>query len=179
MKRIICISGDAVSGKTTAAKKVLERLPDWRIVSTGGRFREYCQQNGIDPQQISHFSDDQHREADAFMLELLQREGQLIAEARLVGYLAREMEDALRVFCTCPLEVRAVRYAERETGFSVEESRSRVAARDAADTENFRRLYGIDYHDAKYYHLRLDTSVLGPEAVADQILAAARQSVSR
>lgn len=175
MKRIICISGDAASGKTTAARRVQERLPGWRIVSTGARFREYCALHNIDPQQISHLGDTFHRAADEYMREALATEEQLIAEARLVGYLAREMDDVLRVFCDCPLEVRAARFREREPVFSREEALSRVAERDRADTENFRHLYGIDYHDPRYYDLVLSTHDLNPDQVADAILAAARR----
>jgi CMP/dCMP kinase len=174
MKRIICISGDAASGKTTAAKRVRDRLPGWTIVSTGARFREYCRERGIDPQQISHLGDDFHRAADERMRAELAAGERLIAEARLVGYLARDMDDALRVFCDCPPEVRAGRFREREPEFTMEEARRRVAERDRADTENLRHLYGIDYHDPAYYHLVLDTSVLSPDEVADRIVAAAR-----
>jgi len=171
--RIICISGDAASGKTTAARSVLARLDGWRVVSTGSRFREYCARRGIDPQQISNLDESFHREMDQEMRRLLQTEERIIAEARLVGYLARDIDDSLRVFCDCPLEVRAERYRARETVFSPEEARARVEARDRADTENFRRFYGIDYHDAAYYHLILDTHELDPDAVAERILVAA------
>ncbi|HEU4753845.1 MAG TPA: cytidylate kinase family protein [Armatimonadota bacterium] len=173
MKRIICISGDAASGKTTAAKRVLERLPGWKIVSTGALFRQYCAERGIDPQQISHLGDDLHRAADDRMREVLEKDRQVIAEARLVGYLARDMEDALRVFCDCPLEVRAARFQQREPGFTPEEALARVAERDRADTENLRHLWGIDYHDPAYYHLVLSTHELDPDQIADAILAAA------
>ncbi|MFN3651254.1 MAG: cytidylate kinase family protein [Armatimonadota bacterium] len=175
MTRIICISGDAASGKTTAARRVLERLSGWRIVSTGGRFREYCAERGLDPQQISHLGDQIHRDFDADMLRLLSEERNLIAEARLVGYLAREMPDALRVFCDCPLDVRAERFRTREPGYSLEEAVARVSERDEADTANLRQLYGIDYHDPAYYHLVLDTSKLTPDEIAERILAAAER----
>jgi len=174
--RVVCISGDAASGKTTAAKGVLSRLGDpWRIVSTGGRFREFCAERGIDPQNISHLDDEFHRQADESMLDLLRDEPALIAEARLVGFLARDLPDALRVFCQCPLEVRAARFRERESGFSAEGALLRVAERDAADTEKFKRLYGIDYHEPGYYHLVVDTAALGPDEVAEAILAAAER----
>jgi CMP/dCMP kinase len=176
MKRIICISGDAASGKTTAARGaargVLARLDGWQIVSTGARFREYCATQGIDPQQISHLGDDFHRAADASMQELLATRQHLIAEARLVGYLARDMEDALRIYCDCPLEVRATRFRQREPQFTLEEAMARVSQRDAADTAKFLHLYGIDYHDPSYYHLRLDTHALNPEEVATAIVEA-------
>jgi len=174
MKRIICISGDAASGKTTAAKRVAAQLPGWEIVSTGQRFRQYCQERGIDPQQISHLGDAVHLEADERMRSELGERQNLIAEARLVGYLARDMEDALRVFCDCPLEVRAERFLGREPGFSLAEALTRVSERDQADTANLRHLYGIDYHDPQYYHLVVNTAELDPDAVAQAILDAAR-----
>jgi predicted cytidylate kinase len=170
---VICISGDAASGKTTAAKRVLAQLPGWRIVSTGARFREYCAQRGIDPQQISHLGDDLHRDADADMLQVLTTERNVIAEGRLVGYLAREIPDALRVFCHCPLDVRAQRFIDREPDFTLEMGRTRVSERDAADTRNFLHLYGIDYHDPAYYHLEVDTQAMNPDQVAGAILQAA------
>jgi cytidylate kinase len=174
MKRIICISGDAASGKTTAAKRVLARLAgDWRIVSTGARFRQFCAERGIDPQQISHLGDDLHREADAAMRQLLALEPHLIAEARLVGYLSRDMDDALRVFCYCPLEVRASRAAERDQGFDLEQSIARVRERDEADTANLIHLHAVDYHDPSYYHLWVNSALLDPDEIAALILQAA------
>jgi cytidylate kinase len=173
MKRIICISGDAASGKTTAAKGVLARLPGWRIVSTGARLREYCSQHDIDPQRISELGDDFHRGADDFMRRTLAEETHLIAEARLVGYLARDMPDALRVFCECPLEVRAARFAGRESSYAAEDAVRLVAERDQADRKNFLHLYGIDFHDPQYYDLIVSTHNLNPDQVADAILAAA------
>jgi CMP/dCMP kinase len=173
LKRIICISGDAASGKTTAAKRALVHLPGWRIVSTGARFRDYCALHNIDPQHISHLDDTFHRAADDFMRTALEQEQHLIAEARLVGYLARELPDALKVYCHCPLDVRAARFVQREPGFAVEEARARISERDEADTEKFLRLYGVDYHDESLYDLVLDTEKLAPDEVADAILKAA------
>lgn len=172
MYRIVCISGDAASGKTTAARKLRDRLPGWQIESTGARFREFCAARGIDPQEISGLDDDFHRAADEAMRSVLVSGARIIAEARLVGWLAREMPDALRVFCDCPLEVRARRFQERESGMTASEALRRVKERDEADTAKFLRLYGIDYHDPSYYTLRVDTHLLTPDEVADRILAA-------
>lgn len=171
MKRILCISGDAACGKTTAARGVAARLPGWRITSTGAWFREFCARRGLDPQEISHLGDGLHRAADDAMRQALVQDRHLIAEARLVGYLARDLPDTLRVWCECPLEVRAGRFRDREPGFTQEEALVRVAERDRADTENLRHLYGVDYHDPSYYDLILDTHELDPDAVVERILA--------
>lgn len=177
MKRVICISGDAASGKTTAAKRVLARLPGWNRLSTGQYFREFCAREGLDPQQIPFLGDDIHRRADEGMRQTLMNGENLIAEARLVGYLARDLTDALRVYCECPLEVRAARHQQREMEegreIDIEQARAEIRNRDAADTANLRKLHGIDYHDPAYYHLVLDTDALNPDQVADAILEAA------
>lgn len=179
MKRIICISGDAASGKTTAARLVLEALPGWQLVSTGAWFRAYCAERNLDPQQIPHLGDDIHRQADAAVRARLQSEANLLAESRLAAYLARDLEDALRVFCDCPIEERANRFytreVERRAGLTLEEAVRLVSERDAADTANLRHLYGIDYHDPAYYHLRISTLECDPQQVANSILAAAQK----
>lgn len=174
VKRVICISGDAASGKTTAARLLQQRLPGWQLASSGAVFREHCARLGLDPQQISHLGDDLHRAVDDAMRRRLEEEHNLIAEARLVGYLARDLADALRVFCSCPLPERARRFLQREPGLLYPEAVLRVAERDAADTAKLLRLYGVDYHDPTYYHLTVNTEELGPEEVAERILAAAR-----
>lgn len=182
MKRVICISGDAASGKTTAAKRVLARLSGWNRVSTGQMFREFCAKNGIDAQQIPHLGDDFHRSADEHMRQTLLNGQNLIAEARLVGYLARDLDDALRVYCECPLDVRAARHQQREMedGNEIDLARARreIRDRDAADTANLLHLHGVDYHNPAYYHLVLDTNALNPDQVADAILAAAGMDTS-
>ncbi len=143
-------------------------------------FREFCAERGIDPQQIPHLGDDFHRSADEHMRQTLLHDRQLIAEARLVGYLARDLEDALRVYCDCPLDVRAERHQQRERelgrDMDLAQARREIRDRDAADTANLRRLHGVDYHDRQYYHLFLDTHALDPDQIAEAILAAAAES---
>lgn len=177
MKRVICISGDAASGKTTAAKRVLARLPGWNRLSTGQYFREFCAKEGIDPQQIPFLGDDFHRSADEHMRQTLINGQNLIAEARLVGYLARDLADALRVYCECPLDIRAARHQQREMEdgreIDLATARREIRDRDAADTANLYQLHGVDYHNPAYYHLTLDTHALDPDQVAQAILEAA------
>ena len=95
-------------------------------------------------------------------------------------FTCRDLDDALRVFCDCPLEERANRFysreVERRAGLTIQEAVRLVSERDAADTANLRHLYGIDYHDPAYYHLRISTFECNPQQVAEAILAAARRA---
>lgn len=169
--RGICISGDAGSGKTTAARLLLERLPAWEAVSTGGRFRAYCDERGLDPQKIYELPDEVHREFDRVMEKHLRGSETFVAEGRLVCYLAREMDDVLRVWCDCPAQVRAARVSDRDDEPPAA-ALARLRERDAGDVEKFRALYGIDYHDPRFYTLTIDTNDLGPAAVVSAIVAA-------
>jgi cytidylate kinase len=173
MKKVICIAGDAACGKSTASRELLARLPGWRMVSAGARFREFCDEQGIDSQQIPGLPDQFHRDADQAMLDTLRAGSNLVVEGRLVGYLARDLEQALRVFFDCSLEERALRLHRREPQFPVETARARLEARDGADREKFLRLYGIDYRDPRWYDLRVDTGALSPAEVAQTVLQAA------
>lgn len=172
MKRILCITGDAASGKTTTARSAATLLPGWRILSTGQFFRDYCSEHGLDPQQISSLDEELHRGADERMQEALLHGKQLIAEARLAGYLARDIPDSLRVYCDCPLEIRVERFRQREPLWSHDQARRLVVERDEADWNNLHRLYGIDYRDPGYYHLRLQTDQMGPDEIAARLLQA-------
>ncbi|MBI3912450.1 MAG: cytidylate kinase family protein [Armatimonadetes bacterium] len=167
--KAIAIAGDAGSGKTTAAGEIAARLPGWRVVSTGQRFREYCRERGIDPSAIASLPDEIHRAADDDMRRLLAGSQRVIAEGRLVGWLAAGDPTLLRVWCDAPLDTRAARYAFRE-GIDIQSAREEIAHRDAADAEKFQRLYGIDYRDPRLYDLRVDTGRLPPDAVARAIL---------
>lgn len=173
MKRVICISGDAASGKTTASRSILARLPGWEAISTGQLFREYCREHGIDPQRISTLSDELHRTADDQMRQALTERSRIVAEARLAGFLARGLDDALRIFCDCPLQVRAERFRRREPQWSAEEAERLVAERDDADWNKLQKLYGADYRSPDLYHLVLRTDLMAPEQIAAAVLDAA------
>src|SRR4029079_10892702 len=107
MARVICIVGDAAAGKTATARELERRLPGWRFVSTGARFRAYCDAHQIAPSEIPTLPDSQHLAADAEMKRALATEQQIIAEGRLVAFLADGLRDVFRVFIEAPLEVRA------------------------------------------------------------------------
>jgi cytidylate kinase len=176
MKRVICISGDAASGKSTAARMVAEALgPPWRVRGSS----EVFQERGIPRERIPYLSDREHRELDAAVRAELASAAHLVLEARLAGFLALDMEDALRVFCFCPADVRAVRARQsRFHALEDEEVFRKLMARDQADIEHFLRLYGVDYRSPHLYHLMVNTHLLDPGQVAAAILAGARETAS-
>jgi cytidylate kinase len=176
---VITITGEVASGKSTIAKEILLKLPDWRKANTGEKFREICKARGWSIQQVSELPDEVHQEVDAWQRELAQSEENIIIEGRLSGWLTRDMPHVFRVYCWCPLEVRIERYIEREKK-SVEQARLEIIYRDENDVLKYQRAYSLaDYRDPGFYSLTIDTSTTTAEKLAEQIIREARIEISR
>lgn len=167
--RAITISGQVASGKSSLACVLVERLPGWRRVNVGQWFRDFCQGRGMTVQQSSQLADQVHREFDAYQLEMLHSERQVVVEGRLSGWLARELDDVLRVFCQAPIAVRVERYMGRDH-VARSEALAQVTYRDEQDREKFAEIYGVtDYRCPSFYHLVLDTSRALPAGLAARV----------
>ncbi len=168
--RVITISGEVGSGKSTTVRELAKLLPDWRTVNTGQRFREFCASRQMSIQQVSTLPDEVHREFDDDQRNLIAHETQVIVEGRLAGWLARDMEDVFRVWCQAPLHERVLRVSIRED-IPTGQALSELEYRDKGDLEKYRRVYGLnDYRAPMFYHLVLNTSQYPAEMLAQQIL---------
>ncbi|HVO43820.1 MAG TPA: cytidylate kinase family protein [Aggregatilineales bacterium] len=168
--RVITITGEVASGKSTIAKALLDLLPGWTQANTGGKFREICDSRGISIQEVSFLDDDIHREVDNWQRQIALTRSNLIIEGRLAGWLTRDLAHVLRVYCYAQPAVRIQRYIQRE-GKSEEEAKSDIEYRDSRDMLKFQRMYEIDdYRDPAYYSFILDTSFDTPEVLAHAIM---------
>jgi cytidylate kinase len=174
---LITISGLPGSGKTTVARLVARRL-DLEHVYAGDLFRKQAQAHGLSLEEYARRAETDHsidRALDAQMLARA-RQGNVVLEGRLAAFMAEEAKvPALRVFLTAPEELRAARIAGREGGDTVARLRE-TQAREASDARRYQAIYGFDYHDKARYDLVLDTAACTPEALADAIVARARQA---
>lgn len=169
--RIITITGESATGKSTIAKALLDRLPGWTRANTGGKFREVCAEHGFSIQDVSTLPDEVHREIDSWQKSLAQNESHMIIEGRLAGWLTRDMPHVFRVYCETDLDVRVQRYMKREGITSEHQSRKEITERDHLDLLKYRKTYDLyDYRDPNYYNIRLDTSDRTPEALAQSVL---------
>lgn len=101
------------------------------------------------------------------------REGGVIIESRLAGWIARhEGLPALMTWIDCDPRIRAERVAERE-GLSVDRALADNDARQRIERDRYLALYGIDIADLTIYALVLDSGVLPPGDLAERIVAAA------
>lgn len=172
---VITISGEIATGKSTITRSLLARLPGWKHVNTGDRFREFCSSKGISIQQVSFLPDEVHREFDLLQRFEAKTRSNFILEGRLAGWLTRDFPHVFRVFCYAPMEVRIQRYMERED-CAEDEAKSEIEYRDERDVLKFRRMYDVhDYREPSFYNLVLDTSMTSPDILAEMILDAVRQ----
>lgn len=171
--RVITLSGEVASGKSSVAVELLNLLPGWQRINTGQKFRDFCTAQGLTIQEVAQLPDEVHRDFDHYQLVLLQKERHTIIEGRLAGWLARQMDDVFTVFCTADVETRVRRYMERDNT-SPQEARQAIRYRDREDVKKFRSMYGVkDYRNPEFYDLMLDTSTRSPRALARQILLSA------
>lgn len=102
------------------------------------------------------------------------RAGGVVIESRLAGWIAyNEGLDSLRVGLHCDEMVRAERVAGRE-GVPLDRALADNADREKVEHDRYLALYGVDIGDMTPYDLVVDTGLLSPAAVHDQIVTAAR-----
>ena len=172
---LITISGVPGSGKTTVAKLLAARL-GLPHVYAGDLYRQEAKRRGLTLEAFNAECERDHsidRKLDADMAARA-RQGNVVLEGRLAGYLAAEGRlDALKVWLDASDEVRARRVATREgTDWRavLEENRTR----HGSDANRYKAIYGYDLSDTGVYDLVLSTDARTPEALVDELVAAAR-----
>lgn len=105
---------------------------------------------------------------DAQQVDLL-REGNLILEGRLSGWLAHQNAlPALKVWLTCEDGERMRRIADRDGGDPADQA-AKTLAREASENDRYQRYYGIDLTNLEPYDLVLDSTHQTPEQLASAV----------
>ncbi|MEQ1903128.1 MAG: cytidylate kinase family protein [Pirellulaceae bacterium] len=159
--RLLAISGDLGSGKTTVAVRLAEQL-GWTYAATGTFQRSLASQLGIDTHElnrraaadpsIDHLIDDQVRRVSL-------QSGSFVVESRMGFHF---FPDAFSVYLYCDLETAADRVlrAERSTE-SYSDLQSALAglqSRRVNEIHRFKNLYDVDIGDLRNYSLSIDTT---------------------
>lgn len=168
----LTISGKIAVGSTTLAKSLQEIL-DWKYINTGALQRKFDRMHGINEhQQGATARSDEHEESmEEKAKHVLETEEQVIYEAWLSGFIARDMEDVLKVLLICSnVAIRIDRVVNRE-GLNVEDSKQFIKQREEENTSKWIKLYGdYDFWDPKYYDLVINTYSSGPLETVGKVL---------
>lgn len=179
---IISISGVPGSGKSSVAKILAKRL-GMPYYSMGGLRGKMAIERGISIDELNRLGEEDRTtdtSVDEYQKELGTKEDNFVIEGRLSWHF---IPHSFKIFLDCdPHEAaRRIFNARRtETGredepqyASVEEVEREIEARVASDARRYRKYYDVDARNRSAFDLVLDTTrASGPEAVADQILAA-------
>lgn len=105
----------------------------------------------------------------------IAEQGSAVIVGRCSDYILRDMDCALNVFLTSPIEVRAARLSER-LGISVEDAEKLAEEKDSKRKEYYNYYTFGNWGVASTYDLCLDSSILGIEGTAEYIIDFARRA---
>jgi cytidylate kinase len=162
--RNITVSGKIATGTTTLAKN-LEKMLDWKHINAGAIQRHYDREHGINEnaQGADSRSDEHEKQMEASAKKILNQEKQIIYEAWLSGFVAREIPGVLRILLICSDDaVRVDRVSNREE-VTIDQAKKDIKNRENENITKWKKIYGdYDFWDPKYFDLIIDTFSSGP-----------------
>ncbi len=160
----IVVSGKIAVGTTTLAKNLRSAL-DWKYLNAGSIQREFDRKEGRNDNESGAASrtDEHERSIEAMTEKMLKEEKNIIYEAWLAGYLAKDMSNVLKVLVVCSeYAVRVDRVVNREK-ITVDQAKDWMRNREEENIPTWQRLYGNhDFWDPKFFDVVVDTYKTGP-----------------
>lgn len=170
--RIITVSGKIAVGTTTLSKNLAHVL-GWKHINFGALQREFDRKHNIheNKQGALARSDDHERSIEKMGEKMLAQEKNLIYEAWLSGFLAKNYQDVFRVLLICSHnDIRVDRVANREN-ITINEAKKWIKQREIENEKKWKKLYGnFDFWNSKYYNLTIDTYKKGPMETLGKVL---------
>lgn len=167
----VTLGGPPGAGKTTVAD-LLSKQTGWPLISAGEMFRREAEARGLSLPEFGRRAERDprlDRAVDRRQAAEAARHRNALIEGRLAAHFIPKAE--LKVWLQAPLEVRAARVARRE-GVSAATARRQVRERERCEVRRYRRWYGLDIDSLGPYHLVVDSSRWGPQAIARVVRAA-------
>jgi cytidylate kinase len=167
----IAISGGVACGKGTLQRNLKTYLEPmgWEFRSTGQIIRDYTKENVLP--LATMVSEDFDRKVENSVGELFQTKTKLCVEGWLAGFVARELDNTLRVLLICSNEaLRVDRVANRDK-VTIEEAKHNIKVREEENFKKWQKLYGDhNFFDPAYYHLVIDTYSSGQMETVGKVL---------
>ncbi|MBT3284157.1 AAA family ATPase [Candidatus Bathyarchaeota archaeon] len=161
---VITLAGHHGSGRTTNAKGLANSL-GLRYISTGMLFRERAEALGVSLEEMNRLASND-REFDNWLDNRTKEESRkrgIVIDASLSAWMAEDPD--LRVYVTCPFEIRVKRMADRE-GREYDEVEQETRAREALEQTRYQEYYDVDISDLSIYDVILNTGIFSIEASA-------------
>lgn len=156
---IVTISGKFAVGTTTLAKHLQEIL-GWKYINAGAIQRQYDRDHDIHENKHGALlrPDDHERKIEAMTKKILVTGKNLIYEAWLAGFVARDIPGILKVLLICSEDaVRVDRVVNREN-IGVGEAKHWIKQREEENIQKWKKLYGnYNFWSRKYFDVVIDT----------------------
>ena len=174
MVKIISLTGDLGSGKSTVSNFLIEQL-NYDYIYTGKIQREIAGKYNMTTLELNQYAET-HPEIDEEIdstFKSLNDSTDLIVDSRLAWFF---IPKSFKIFLKTNLMVSANRISndnqrKSEKYASKEEAVNNIIARKASENKRYMELYGANCSDLSNFNLIIDTSFISPERVAEIILA--------
>ncbi len=167
----ITISGGIAVGKNTLKDSLAEILAPrgWQATSGGQILRDFTKEFVVPNASLA--DDGFHRQLDDRTRSLLMSDQPYIIEAWLAGFVARDLENTLRILLICQDDaLRIDRVANRDK-ITVDEAKQAIREREEDNMREWKRIYGDhDFWNPEFYHLVIDTYENGPVETRNLVL---------
>jgi cytidylate kinase len=174
MAKIISITGDLGSGKSTVSNLLRDRLC-YDYIYTGKIQREIAERHNMTTLELNQYAET-HPEIDEEIdatFKSLNDSNHLIVDSRLAWFF---LPKSFKVYLKADIHVSAHRIStdnqrKNEEYASKEEAANHIIARKESENKRYMELYGADCADLSQFDLVIDTSSLSPEAVVERLVA--------
>ena len=174
MAKIITITGDLGSGKSTVSNLLCKQL-GYDYIYTGKIQREIADRYNMTTLELNKYAET-HPEIDDEIdstFKSLNESTDLIVDSRLAWFF---IPNSFKVYLKTDLSVSIDRISDdnlrkNEKYLSKEEAADKILARKASENKRYMELYGADCSDLSNFNLIIDTSFITPEEVADILIA--------
>ena len=172
--KIITITGDLGSGKSTVSNLLCQRM-SYDYVCTGKIQREIANRYQMTTLELNQYAET-HPEIDAEIdatFKSLNDSTEIIVDSRLAWFF---IPKSFKIFLKTDVRVSANRISgdiqrKNEKYATVEEAVSNIIARKESENKRYMELYGANCSNLSNFDLIIDTSFIAPEKVADSIIS--------
>ena len=168
----ISISGSVGSGKSSVAKIVSQKL-GYKYHSIGEFMRKIAHQKNIHLSDLSKIAE-RDKSID-YQLDDMQKQlnnqQDFVMDSRLGFYF---IPSSYKVFLKVPVNVAASRIfkdkRKNESYSNLEETKNHLRRRMQSEKLRYKQCYGIDFPNESDFDLVIDTTNMGKEQVAEEII---------